>query len=53
MNLSHLLVEGVQAYREVEIATHRLASQLTAAKTASALRTARPANMVRRLLLAM
>ena len=52
MNLNPLLVEGVQADREVEMAIHRLASQLTAAKTASALRTARPANMLRRLLLA-
>ncbi len=52
MNLNHLLVEGVQADREVEIATRRLATQLTAAKTESALRIARPANRLHRLLLA-
>jgi hypothetical protein len=52
MNLNHLLVEGVQADREVEIATRRLATQLTAAKAESALRTTRPASRLRRLLLA-
>jgi hypothetical protein len=51
MNLNHLLVDGVQADREVEIATRRLASQLTAAKAHSALRTTRPASRLRRFLL--
>ncbi len=52
MNLNHLLVEGVQADREIEIATRQLATHLTAAKAESTLRTARPANRIRRLLLA-
>ncbi len=52
MNLSHLLVEGIQAERETELAARRHANQLTSAKAEAALRTARPANRLRRLLLA-
>ena len=52
MNLSHLLVEGIQAERETELAARRLATQLTSSKAEGALRTARPASRFRRLLLA-
>jgi len=52
MNLSHLLVEGVRAEREIEIATRLLAAQLTSAQAKSAVHNARPASRLRRLLLA-
>ncbi len=52
MNLSHLLVDGIQADRETEIAARRDATQLNSANAKTALRAARPANRLRRLLLA-
>ncbi len=52
MNLSHLLVDGIQAHRETEIAARRDATELNSAKSETALRTARSANKLRRLLLA-
>lgn len=52
MSLSHLLVDAIQAEREIQIATRRLATQLTTAQAENTLRNARPANRLRRLLLA-
>ena len=52
MNLNHLLVDGIRADREIELAARRLATELTAARAESARRTARPASRLRRLLLA-
>ncbi len=52
MNFSHLLVDGIQADRETELAARRHASQLTSSKAEGALRTARPASRFRRLLFA-
>lgn len=51
MNLSHLLIEAIQADRESEIATRPAASQLTSAQKNARL-VARQARMRHRLALA-